>query len=86
MNQYPAEQNLGEDGAYLQEDAGSSGTEGQSFWGDLWDGVQNMWSTDDGASAKPTRQFSMAIPFSDKMFEQSLAASAFGAFLAGPKK
>ncbi|MDO8481467.1 MAG: hypothetical protein Q7S75_00055 [bacterium] len=90
VNQASDEQNLGEDGAYLQEDTGSSGTEGQSFWGELWGDVQDMWSIDDsvdsGASIKSPRQFSMAVPFSDTLFNQSLAASAFGAFLSGPKK
>jgi len=28
----------------------------------------------------------MAVPFSGEMFQQSLVASAFGAFLADPKK
>lgn len=44
------------------------------------------WGGDTEASNKPTRQFSTAVPFSETLVNQSLVASAFGAFLASPKK
>lgn len=44
------------------------------------------WGGDTEASNKPTRQFSTAVPFSETLVNQSLVASAFGAFLAGSKK
>lgn len=49
---------------------------------DYGDGGYIDQSIDDTqASNKPTREFSTAVPFSGVLFNQSLAASAFGAFL-----
>src|SRR3989338_6777559 len=62
----------------IQQDEGT----GWSIWN------PSSWPIFQGteASIKPLRQFSMAVPLSGEMFQQSLVASAFGAFLADPKK
>ena len=47
-----------------------------------WGGPDDYdnWPWDQG-NAGPTRQYSVAVPFSEELFNQSLVASAFGAFL-----
>lgn len=55
-------------------------TNGSGWWGDFWNS--------EGGSIPyngQTRQFSTAVPFSNTLFRQSLAASAFGAFFSGEK-
>lgn len=51
----------------------------------LWEPTSwPIWGTE--TQAKPTRQFSTAVPFSGELFNQSLAAGAFGAFLLKDKQ
>ena len=51
-----------------------------------WGGPDDYdnWPWDQG-NAGPTRQYSVAVPFSEELFNQSLVASAFGAFLLKSK-
>jgi len=62
---------------------GSAEDTGWSLWNPGSWPIFETWGTE--ASIKPPRQFSMAVPFSDTLFNQSLAASAFGAFLLKSK-
>ncbi|MDO8481823.1 MAG: hypothetical protein Q7S75_01935 [bacterium] len=69
-------------GDVIQVDAPAS-NDGWTIWNPISWPIFEEWGTE--ASNKPTRQFSGAVPSSGELANQSLAASAFGAFLSGKK-